>query len=403
MPGSVALVDFTVDGAHIEQDVPLEEIEHALKLTLVQRRQTAQQIIGRNAAMLREYAAAHVYATAADSGARWPARVLEMQGYDANEGPRVRFQLTLTAPDGRASGAIVLHDGIVAHEVVSHYIHVYVRSDWASGRIEPAQQLAGTIHAGHNDLAIARSGSFWHGFRSVVRLGMEHIATGSDHLMFLFALVLVAPVAVDSGRWSRRRKLRDATLVLAGTVTAFTLGHSLTLALGALGFVELPSAWVELAIAGTVLVTAVHALWPLFPGRELLLTAAFGLIHGLAFAGTLMGRDLGQSQALWTLVGFNTGIELAQLGLLFVVVPWILLLARTRAYASFRALCASCAVLLALGWLFERATGSVSPTAAALAWLEAHPLPLLAALVLGAVVARLWDSAGSQPTSVART
>jgi|GEM_PF-3922312 len=141
------------------------------------------------------------------------------------------------------------------------------------------------------------------------------------------------------------------------------------------------STWVELTIAGTVLVTAVHALRPLFPGRELLLTAAFGLVHGLAFAG----RDLGQSQALWTLVGFNTGIELAQLGLLFIVVPWILLLARTCAYAGFRVLAASCAALPALGWLFE-----VSPTAAALARLDAHPLPLLAA-------------AGSQPTSVART
>ncbi|HTU63723.1 MAG TPA: HupE/UreJ family protein, partial [Polyangiales bacterium] len=264
-------------------------------------------------------------------------------------------------------------------------------------------QLAGTIHAGHNEIPIARHGSFWRGLRSVVSLGMEHIATGSDHLMFLFALVLVAPVAAVSGSWSRRRTLREAGLTLAGTVTAFTLGHSLTLALGALGWVALPSTWVELAIAGTVLVTAVHALKPIFPGRELLLTAAFGLVHGLAFAGTLMGRDLGRSQALWTLVGFNTGIELAQLGLLFIVVPWVLLLARTRAYAGFRVLAASSAVLLALGWLFERATGQVSPTAAALAWLEAHPMPLLAALALGALLARLWDRAGAQSTSVART
>jgi hypothetical protein len=80
-------------------------------------------------------------------------------------------------------------------------------------------------------------------------------------------------------------------------------------------------------------------------------------------------------------------------------VPWLLLLVRTHAYAGFRVLGASCATVLALGWMYERATGLTNPAAAPLAWIEAHPLPLLAALVL----ARLWDRAGSQPTSVART
>lgn len=391
MPGSVAWIDFTVDGARIEQDVPIEELEHALKIPLLKEAESAEQVVVRHAPMLYRYATEHVFATAAGSGERWPARVLAVHGYAASDGARVRFQLALSAPQGQASGSLVLHDDMVAHEVVSHYIHVYVRSDWASGHTQAGERLAGTIHAGHNQLAIERTGSFWRGLHSVVSLGMEHIATGSDHLMFLFALVLAAPVAAESGSWSRRRTLRDAGVGIAGTVTAFTLGHSLTLALGAFSWVSLPSTWVELAIAGSVLVTAVHALRPIFPGRELLLTAAFGLVHGLAFAGTLLGRDVGRSQALWTLLGFNTGIELAQLGLLFCVVPWILLLARTRAYAGFRVLGASCAALLALGWLFERATGAASPTSVPLAWLEAHPLQLLAALALGTLLARLYE------------
>lgn len=400
MPGSVALIDFTVAGARIDQDVPLEELEHALKASLVQQGETAVQIIGRHGEMLRRYAAAHVSVVAAASGAPWAVRVLDLQGYDAEDGPRVRFQIALVAPDGQAAGSVVLRDDIVAHEVVSHYIYVYVRSDWTAGQTEAQQRLVGTVHAGTVDIAIARTGGFWRGLRSVMSTGMEHIATGSDHLMFLFALVLVAPVAAMGGSWYRRRALREAGLRLAGTVTAFTAGHSLTLALGALGLVHLPSKWVELAIALSVLITAAHALRPLFAGRELLLTAAFGLVHGLAFADTLLGRDLGRSQALWTLVGFNTGIELAQLGLLFLVTPWLLLLARTRAYAAFRVGGATCAALLALGWTFERLTGLTSPTSQPLAWLEAHPLPLLAALAAGTLAARAWG--GNTPTRTSR-
>jgi HupE / UreJ protein len=73
-----------------------------------------------------------------------------------------------------------------------------VRSDWTAG-IETGQlRLAGTIHAGHDDITVLRRGSFWSGLGSVVSLGMNHIATGSDHLMFLFALVLVARVTATA-------------------------------------------------------------------------------------------------------------------------------------------------------------------------------------------------------------
>jgi HupE/UreJ protein len=243
-------------------------------------------------------------------------------------------------------------------------------------------------------VTIARDGSFSRGLRGVVALGAEHIATGTDHLMFLFALVLVAPLAAEGGRWKSRRGTREALLALARAASAFTVGHSLTLALGALGAVAPPPAAVEAAIAASILVAASHALRPLFPRREALVAGAFGLVHGLAFASSLPGRDLGRAQAAWTLLGFNTGVELAQLGLLFLVAPWLLILARTRAYGAARVGGASAAALLGAAWLLERAAGLPNPTAGAVAWLEAHPVPLLAALALGALAARATESPG---------
>jgi len=390
-PGSVAFLDFTVGGARIEQDVPIEELERALHQTLWEEGARPEDIVGRHEEFLRTYAKAHVQATSIDGGHPWIVDVLDVTGHPADDGPRARFRFALRAPEGEASSSIHLHDDLVAHEVISHYTSVYVRSDWAAGAARGGPKLAGTIHAGRNDVTVVRGGSFWRGLRSVVSLGMEHIATGSDHLMFLFALVLVAPLASSGGRWRVRRSTRDAILTLAGVVSAFTIGHSATLALGAFSLVAVPSGVVEAAIAVSILVTAMHALRPIFPRREALVAGAFGLIHGLAFASTLVGRDLGRAQAAWTLLGFNTGIELAQLGLLFLLFPWLLILARTRAYDPFRWFGGALALVLAIGWLLERTAGIVNPTAGALAWMEAHPIHLLVSLAAGALVARTVD------------
>lgn len=390
-PGSVAMLDFTLDGARLEQDVPIEELERALHRTLALPGESALAIVGRHADMLRAYAAAHLRASGAANALAWQVAVLDVSGHDAADGPRALFRFGLRAPAGDASGSLNLHDDIVAHEVVSHYTAVYVRSDWAAGVLGSEPRLLGTIHAGRNDVVIARGGSFFHGLRSSVAFGMQHIASGTDHLIFLFVLVLVAPVVAGRGRWAARRATRATLLELVRVVSAFTLGHSSTLALGAFGTLVLPATPVEAGIAASILIAALHALRPLFARREAVLAGLFGLVHGLAFASSLPARELGRAQTLWTLLGFNLGIELAQLLLLCLVVPWLLILARTRAYAGFRIGGAGVAAVLASAWLLERSVGLANPTAPIVAWLAAHPLWLLGALALAALSARLVD------------
>lgn len=107
------------------------------------------------------------------------------------------------------------------------------------------------------------------GFASVFRLGMRHIADGSDHLLFLLALLLPAPLLALGSRWARFAGVRHTLLQILRVVTAFTAGHSITLALAAWGLVRVPSRPIEVLIAVSILVSAIHAVRPLFPEKKL--------------------------------------------------------------------------------------------------------------------------------------
>lgn len=390
-PGSTALLDFTVDGARLEQDVPFEELERALHQRLIEPDEQPERAAERHAALFASYAAEHVRVVAQGSQAAWAVQTEIVEGHTADDGPRVRLVLRLTAPAGEASRSVALHDDIVGREVVSHQTQVFLRSDWGRGQAAHGPALIGTLHAGRNDLAIERKGSFWSGFVGVIALGAEHIATGTDHLLFLLTLLLVAPVVAVARSWQSGHDSRRAFGNLLRVVTAFTIGHSLTLALGALGLVALPGRFVEAAIAISIMVAALHAHVPLFPRREAWIAGLFGLVHGLAFASVLVEQHLGRAQAMWTLLGFNLGIELAQLAVLCVVAPWVLLLAKTNAYGSFRVGGGVAAIALAAGWLLERTTTHANPLAPVLALVESHPVMLLALLASTAILA-IWKS-----------
>jgi len=158
-------------------------------------------------------------------------------------------------------------------------------------------------------------------FAQYLGLGFRHILGGLDHLLFVLALVLLVP----------------GTRMLIWTVTSFTVGHSVTLSLAALGFLGLPAAPVELAIAATILVLAVElakgerAKPSLLRRAPWAVAAGFGLLHGLGFAGALAEIGLPQEEIPLALFAFNVGIELGQL--LFV---GLVLVARPAARAAAR-------------------------------------------------------------------
>lgn len=193
------------------------------------------------------------------------------------------------------------------------------------------------------------------GFGSYVELGIEHIVSGIDHLLFLFALLLPAVLRRVDNTWHSVERLPPALIDITKVVTAFTLAHSLTLALAVFGVVQLPSMLVESAIAISIIVAALNNVWPMFSERRWTLAFAFGLMHGFGFSGALTDLGLAREQLASALLGFNLGVELAQLGFIALVVPMMFALRRRVPYVR-TVLTPGSALIALMGsvWLLER-------------------------------------------------
>lgn len=221
----------------------------------------------------------------------------------------------------------------------------------------------------------------------MVRLGVHHVLDGADHLLFLFMLLLPAPLIAVAGRWRRGPGPRASVRKVVHVVTAFTIGHSLTLLGTALGWIEFPSRPVEVLIALSVGVSAIHAMRPLVRFGEPVIAGGFGLIHGMAFAGILADLGLEGRASVLGLLGFNVGIELAQLAVAFCVFPSLLVMSTRRAYSTARIGGASIGLAASVGWLGERLGLASNPLAGAeAAVIEHKPVVVVALAVLAAVM-----------------
>lgn len=187
-------------------------------------------------------------------------------------------------------------------------------------------------------------------------LGAEHLLSGYDHLAFL-ALLLLGTL----GSTRRDGGLRAVLLEAARVVTAFTAAHSITLALAATGLVRLPVAPIEAAIAGSIVLTAAALLWSSLrrtPSRAYgwPLAFGFGLVHGLGFANVL-AELLSGTNLVRSLLAFNVGIEIAQLGLVLAALPILWLLGRRPQLARYLTPALALGIgALASVWLVERVT-----------------------------------------------
>jgi hypothetical protein len=228
------------------------------------------------------------------------------------------------------------------------------------------------------------------GFAGAFRLGIRHIAEGTDHLLFLLALLLPAPLLACGGRWGESATVRQSVLQILRIVTAFTLGHSVTLALAAFGVVYVPSRPVEVLIAVSILASAIHAIRPIFPGREAVIAASFGLIHGLAFATALSNLGFGGWYRLVSILGFNLGIESMQLLVVAATMPSLLLFSRTRAYSVVRIGGAAFAGVASAGWIVERLLGVRNAVDPVVDGAASHGLGVAAALFLLSLLGWRW-------------
>ncbi len=170
-------------------------------------------------------------------------------------------------------------------------------------------------------------------FAAYVAQGVGHIWSGYDHILFLMALLLPAVLTRVDGAWQPVDSFRAALIAVVKTVTAFTLAHSVTLTLAALGYIQIPSRLVESAIAASVAVAALNNVRPMVrQDGTWPMAFAFGLVHGLGFASAMFELGLPRATLLPALIGFNIGVELGQLAIVAVFLPAAFALRATAFY-----------------------------------------------------------------------
>jgi HupE / UreJ protein len=247
---------------------------------------------------------------------------------ERSDGAYVRLQVLETCPEKTKlavqyelmkdidSGHRLLVSGALGGEAIA----TVIAPQAVALKLTSGRAAATATDDGQQDSGSQQSATF----RRFFTEGFWHLSLGFDHLAFL--LVLVLPVSLT----------RSGLMGLLGTVTTFTLGHSITLGLATFGWVASPN-WVEPAITLSIALTA---LLNLFSGSWLgtqfgrklntrWVALIFGLIHGLGFSGAMTEAGVDRSLLLWALGGFNLGLEAAQLlaimvwlGLCFGVLRW---------------------------------------------------------------------------------
>ncbi|QJT03091.1 HupE/UreJ family protein [Streptomyces asoensis] len=396
MSTSAVLLDIRDDRVEGEIQLPIDRLAIA-----VDRDLTRTSVLGEDRTFLKSYATQHISAVGED-GTSWTTTLGTGSVRTIDGTAHLVYPLTIRPPDGQVTDFRLRYD-VIVEELLTHKVIATVRYDFDRGilKTDDAETL-GVLDWDTKSLRVpADEGSWLKGFATTAGLGIEHVGEGADHLLFLLMLLIPAPLVAAGGRWrAADTSPRRGLVRVVHVVSAFALGHSLTLALAASGVVHVPSRPVETLIALSIAVSAVHAIRPLVARGEVLIAAGFGLVHGLAFASLIGDLGLDRGSLVTTLLGFNLGIELTQLLVVALIMPSLIVLARTTVYPAFRIGVAVIGLVFSVSWMLERATLTAGdPFEGVQTWLVGHPLLVAGAVATLAVAARLrhevpWTATG---------
>jgi hypothetical protein len=269
-----------------------------------------------------------------------------------------------------------VRDYALARRLEENYLSVaLVASCPAAGRLDvggalfmsddPAQRvLVNATRDGRSSSGVIGAGARWaeaervSALESFVRFvgeGVWHVLIGYDHIAFVLLLLLPSVLRSAGGKWSGDTRLGEVTRDIVKVVTAFTVAHSTTLALAATNTVTVPTQPIEIAIAASIAVAGGLNLLPRLSRARLALAFGFGLVHGFGFANVLAEVETQGASIVPLLAGFNVGVELAQLGIVALVLPVIYAMRARQWYAGGVMPLGSCALGAAgLVWLAQR-------------------------------------------------
>lgn len=230
-----------------------------------------------------------------------------------------------------------------------------VSGGWPEDVYSPDAELLRSFTTGSRSQTVDLGGeSAYATVRSGVTLGVDHIRTGPDHILFVLALLLPSVLVYRQG-WEPAQGFLTALWRVLKIASFFTIAHSVTFTMAGMGWLPLPpSKLTEAIIAGSIAAAGLHNLRPVLHNREWLLAFVFGLFHGMGFASLVSGLDVSRSSQLLSLLGRNIGIEIGQVIVILLLFPALYLLRPTRWYQPFFVIGSLVMVVLALGWMIER-------------------------------------------------
>jgi hypothetical protein len=230
-----------------------------------------------------------------------------------------------------------------------------IANDWQSGVIDNGEEVLLGFDTGARERTIdLGAGSQWNNFTASIGLGVDHIQTGPDHILFVLVLLLPS-VLVFTTIWRPVDTFGASLWRIVKIVSMFTVAHSITFAFAGLEILPLPpSRLVESVIAASIAITALHNLHPIVKNREWAIAFGFGLFHGMGFASLVGGLDVSQGTKSISLLGRNVGIEIGQTVVVLLLFPALFLLRRTRWYRPLFVAASIVLAIVAFGWMIER-------------------------------------------------
>ena len=194
-----------------------------------------------------------------------------------------------------------------------------------------------------------------------VGFGIDHILIGYDHMLFVAVLMIVAPFRRAGGvAWLPLDRFGTVLVEIIKILTAFTVAHTITLSLGVLGIIDIPSRVVDPAVAITIMLAAIDNVRPILLHNRWNVAFAFGLVHGLAFATALGPMRLPPLGLMLALGGFNVGVEFGQLALALLLVSVVFVIHRDRVYLQLLVPALSGTAFLLASFWFSQRLGALS-------------------------------------------
>jgi hypothetical protein len=348
----VFVTESTVDG---RVELAVDDVATVLGLDLDGEEVAIEATLREQADLLRAYVADHL--AIGSEGRGWDVQLGRVDLF--REGPGALafavVQYRATVPAGEVTRVLDITFDPFFNEISGRDGLLLLTGGWDGGTYDRNKEVLVTYTGEDRTQSIDLGGrGEWGNFRSGVTLGIDHIKTGPDHILFVLALLLPSVLMFREG-WQPTRGFGSALWRVLKIATFFTIAHSITFTLAGMEWLPLPpSKLVEAIIAASIAAAALHNLRPIFPNREWILAFVFGLFHGMGFASLVSGLDVSRTSQLVSLVGRNLGIEIGQVVVILLLFPALYLLRRTAVYAPFLAASSVVLSIVALGWMTER-------------------------------------------------